>query len=160
MTESESIHLLDKINEHSGFHTGIFFTYGADLAFFEEVVLHRLWQNGCRNNLVFIDAISKTITDKPKQDKDCYYVRAPNALVELSLTITKFLKHDFNYLIFDSLTNLLIYQKKAPIAKFASSLVNKIKASKTKAILLALDVSEHEQFIQEVSIFVDEIVRI
>ena len=56
MSESNPIDLLEKLVEHSEFHTGIFFTYGADLAFFEEAVLHPLWQNGCRNNIVFIDA--------------------------------------------------------------------------------------------------------
>jgi hypothetical protein len=56
VAELEPIHLLDKLAEHSGFYTGIFFTYGADLAFFEEVVLYPLWRNGCRNNLVFMDA--------------------------------------------------------------------------------------------------------
>jgi hypothetical protein len=56
MTDNESVHLLEKLSEHSDFQTGIFFTYGADLAFFEEAVLHPLWQRGCRSNLVFMDA--------------------------------------------------------------------------------------------------------
>jgi hypothetical protein len=56
MAKTESIHLLDKLSQYSEFYTGIFFTYGADLAFFEEAVLHSLWQKGCRNNLVFMDA--------------------------------------------------------------------------------------------------------
>lgn len=56
MTEPESMRLLDKLTEHPDFHTGIFFTYGADLAFFEEAILHPLRQNGCRNNLVLMDA--------------------------------------------------------------------------------------------------------
>jgi len=56
VAESGLIHLLEALSEPLEFHTGVFFTYGADLAFFEEAVLHPLWQNGCRSNLVFMDA--------------------------------------------------------------------------------------------------------
>jgi hypothetical protein len=51
-----TIDLLEKISEHSEFYASVCFTYGADLAFFEEAVLRSLWQDGCRYNLVFMDA--------------------------------------------------------------------------------------------------------
>jgi hypothetical protein len=56
MSNSASINLIEKLTEHSDYYAAIFFTYGTDLAFFEEAVLYSLWQNGCRNNLVFMDA--------------------------------------------------------------------------------------------------------
>ncbi len=52
----EPINLLEALSEYQDFHTAIFLTYCADLAFFEAAVLHRLWQNGCRNIAVFMDA--------------------------------------------------------------------------------------------------------
>jgi tetratricopeptide (TPR) repeat protein len=65
MAEQPSIHVIDKIVEQQDVYAAIFFSYGIDLAFFEEVILHRLWQNGCRNILVFIDAVryADTIRD-------------------------------------------------------------------------------------------------
>ena len=62
------------------------------------------------------------------------------------------------HLIFDSLTNLLVYESKAPVAKFVSSLVNKIKESKTKAIFYALSVKEQESLIKESGMFVDKVI--
>ena len=112
-----------------------------------------------QNDIVIIDAISKSIYDKVEELEDVYYVSAPNALMELSLTITEFLKHDFDYIIFDSLTNLLIYQKKSPISKFVSNLINKIKGTNTKAIFLALKTSAHEELIEEVSMHVDTTIK-
>ena len=109
-------------------------------------------------NLVFIDAISNTISKKPSQEKGCYYVSSPGALTELSLAINKFLKHNFDYLIFDSLTSLLVYQKKVPVSKCISSLVNKIKATKTKAVFYALSAKEQEELIRESGMFVDKVV--
>ena len=81
-------------------------------------------------------------------------------MTELSLTISKFIKHDFDYLIFDSLTNLLVYESKAPVAKFVASLVNKIKESKTKAVFYALSIKEQEALIKESGMFVDKIIEL
>lgn len=55
MTKLEPIPLLEALREQATFHTAVYFTYGADLAFFEEAVLYLLWQKGCRQNLVFMD---------------------------------------------------------------------------------------------------------
>lgn len=111
------------------------------------------------DKVVFIDAISKTIKSVPDQTRGCYYISSPGALTELSLVISKFLRHDFNYIIFDSLTNLTIYEKKAPVAKFLSILTNKIREKETKALFYALDMDQHQEMIQECSMFVDKVVK-
>lgn len=108
--------------------------------------------------IVFIDAISKTIKNVPDQSNGVYYVSSPGALTELSLAISKFVKHGFDYVIFDSLTNLLVYESKAPVAKFVASLVNNIRESKTKAIFYALSVKEQEALIKESGMFVDKVI--
>jgi len=111
-------------------------------------------------NLVFIDAISKTLRKVPDSGEGVYYVSSPGALTEMSLVINKFLKHNFNYLIFDSISSLLIYQQKAPVARFVSSIVNKIKTSKTKAVFYALIVKEQEVLIEQTGSFVDKVIAI
>jgi KaiC/GvpD/RAD55 family RecA-like ATPase len=108
-------------------------------------------------NLVFIDAISKTIKKTTEVD-NCFFVSSPGALTELSLVISKFLKQEFDYLIFDSLTNLMIYEKKAPVAKFLSSLINKISATETKSVFYAISVKEQDELIKQCSMFVDRVI--
>lgn len=110
------------------------------------------------DNIVFIDAISKTIKNVPDQGEGVYYVSSPGAMTELSLTIEKFIRHKFDYMIFDSLTNLLIYESKAPVSKFVSNLVNKIKQGDTKAVFYALSVKDQETLIKESGMFVDKVV--
>ena len=109
------------------------------------------------DNIVFIDAISKTIKKVPDQEDKVYYVSSPGALTELSIAINRFLKHQFQYLVFDSLTNLLIYQKKAPVAQFVSAIVNKIKISNTKGVFYTISVTEQEELIKETCMFVDKV---
>ncbi|MBT3691550.1 hypothetical protein HOG16_04905 [Candidatus Woesearchaeota archaeon] len=108
-------------------------------------------------NIVFIDAISKTIKKTPSQKENVYYVSSPGALTELSLVIDKFLRHEFNYLIFDSITNLNIYNKTPICAKFMTSLINKIKKGKTKAIFYAIGSKENE-LINQVGTYVDKVI--
>lgn len=109
--------------------------------------------------IVFIDAISKTIRDVPNQTDGCYFVSNPGSLTEIAILVDKFLKHDYNYLVFDSLTNMLIYEKRAPVSKFVSSLVNKIRNSKTRAVFYALSVQEQQALIEESSMFVDKVIK-
>jgi KaiC/GvpD/RAD55 family RecA-like ATPase len=110
-------------------------------------------------NTVFIDAISKTFMKEPSQTSGCYYCSSPSAFTEIALSINKFLKHDFEYLIFDSVTNMLIYEKKAPVAKVILDIINKVKASKTKAVFYALQMKEHEELVEETQMFVDNVVH-
>ena len=100
-------------------------------------------------NIIFIDAISKTLKPTPDQIDNCYFVSSPAALTELSIVISKILKHEFEYLIFDSITNLAIYENKNTIAKFMTALINKIKETKTRAVFYAVQSKEQEDLIKQ-----------
>jgi hypothetical protein len=106
-------------------------------------------------NVVFIDAISKTLLSKPPQTDHAYYLNSPGALTEMSLVISKFVKHEFDYIIFDSITNLMTYQKQPVVHKFVSSLARKAEGKKTKFVFLALDLPDHKSLVQQCSMYVD-----
>ena len=110
------------------------------------------------DRMMFVDGISKTIKRVPADSKACIYTSSPESLTEMSLAISKCLRENPDYLIFDSLTNLLIYQNKEPAAKFVSSIINKIKASNTKAVMYALGAKQEDFLIQETGMFVDNVV--
>ncbi len=109
---------------------------------------------------IFVDAITKTIKDVPKFTDGCYYATSPSALTEISILIAKLFNHGFDYLIFDSLTNLLTYQNKTAVLKFFSNNIAKIKEGKKKGLFYALNTEEHELVIQETGMFVDKVVKI
>jgi hypothetical protein len=111
-------------------------------------------------NIVIIDAISKTIKTTQKIEDNIYFVSSPGALTELSLAINKFLDYDFEYLIFDSLNSLLVYQKVSIVKKWVSSIINKIKESNTRAIFYTLNLDEQKDLIKETSMFVDKVVNV
>lgn len=109
------------------------------------------------DNIIFIDTITKTIKSNPEPIKGCHFIASPGAFTEISLKVSEILKQGVDYLIFDSLTNLLVYEKKAPIAKFVSNLINKIKQTNTKAAFYTLNLQEQEVLIQESGMFVDKV---
>ena len=110
-------------------------------------------------NVIFVDAISKSLGTSSK-DEQSIHVSSPGALTELSLVIRKVLKHNLDYLVFDSLTNLLTYNKAETVSRFISSLASTIKKSGTKGVFYALDVAEHKSMIQKCGMFVDKVITI
>ena len=62
--------------------------------------------------IAFIDAITKSI-NKVENTNNCYFISSPQALTELSIAIDAFLTLNFDYIILDSITTLLIYQNPA-----------------------------------------------
>lgn len=112
------------------------------------------------DKFVFIDAISSSIKKIGKQEGNCYYVSSPGALTEISIAITKFLKYDFDYLIFDSVTNLMIYRKPSEVEKFMSSISGRIHKTKTKSLFYAIDISEHKDMLSKCSFFMDETISL
>jgi len=112
------------------------------------------------SNITYIDAISKTFKLEHPPTENCHFCSSPGSLTELSLLINKLLKGKFDYLIFDSITSLLIYEKDKPVAKFISDIMNKLKSSETKAIFYALDVKEHESTLKECCMFADNAINL
>ena len=111
-------------------------------------------------NIVFIDAITKSI-GKVENKEDCYFISSPQALTEISIVLSEFLNYKFDYVILDSLTTLLIYQKaEEPVIKFTSNIVNKIKESGAKGIFYVLDIDEHRMLIDETSMLMDGITNL
>jgi archaellum biogenesis ATPase FlaH len=108
--------------------------------------------------IAFIDGITKTINHAPEATEDCIYVSSPGALTELSITITQMLKLKFDYIIFDSITNLLIYQQSGNISKFMSGIMNKIRETESKAVFYSVNTEESSKTVKECCMFVDHVV--
>ena len=109
-------------------------------------------------NIIFIDGISKTLKKTPDQTDTCFYVSSPASLTEMSIVIRKLLGQNFDYLIFDSITTLGIYEKGDVIAKFMASIINKVKETKTKAVVYAVG-KKDDILVKQSSMFFDEVLE-
>ena len=112
------------------------------------------------SGFVFIDAITKTIKNTPDFTDGCYFVSSPEALTEMAIAITKVLRHGFDYVVFDSLSNLLTYKDKNSVIRFFSSIIAKVKSNNAKGIFYVLDVGEQDIIIKETATFVDKVIKL
>ena len=86
------------------------------------------------DNFFFIDSITQTVKQQ-KDTKDCIFTSSPNALTELSVAISKVAKNQKSkFIIFDSLSTLLIYHKDDIATKFVKSLINKFETTETNLV--------------------------
>ena len=109
--------------------------------------------------ILFIDGISKSAGQDIKEE-NCICVQSAAALTELSLVVTKAINTgQFNGLLFNSLSTLLIYNKKEAISKFVQTLVNKLRKANMTAIFTALEGDTEKGLLKEVGLFVDDVVK-
>ncbi len=88
-------------------------------------------------NIVFVDGITRTVINTENR-KDCSFVSYPGALDELTPTISGVLKPNFDYLIFDSLSDLLTYRDVDEVKRFVKNITDCLTENRCKGIFYAL----------------------
>jgi len=108
----------------------------------------------------FIDAISQT-AEIPRDRKNCEYISSPGALTELSLAISNVLEtQKFDYIIFDSLSTLLVYETPIIVTKFVHSLMAKVRVVGCKAIFTILKQDSSSMLLKDINMFADKILNV
>jgi len=104
-----------------------------------------------------IDGITQTAEIAKNRD-GVEYVSSPGALTELSLAISHLLEtRKFEYIIFDSLSTLLVYEASPTVTKFVHSLMAKIRVVGCKAIFTCLKQDSSSVLLKDVNMFSDRI---
>lgn len=105
--------------------------------------------------LCFVDAISKMAGEK--EMKNCFYVEDPTSLTSLSVTLSDILtsKQKVDYVYFDSVSALLIYNNVDTSARFLHHLMNKFRSHGIGGIFIAPDDVKTRQIISLISQFSD-----
>lgn len=88
-------------------------------------------------NIAFVDGITKTVINT-ENTKDCSFVSSPGALDELMVAISSLLSQKYNYLIFDSLSDLLTYRDVDEVEQFVKNITDSLAKNKCKGIFYAL----------------------
>jgi hypothetical protein len=129
----------------------LFITLNKTYPFVEEL----LNKNGCDTKYCFfIDAISSALKNVKKQKK-CYFLKNPSALTELSIAISESMGK-FEYVIFDSISTLMIYNNPSSVEKFVSSITNKLRTGGLKSVFFIL---EGEKSLKAMSMFFENVLE-
>lgn len=114
-----------------------------------------------KDNFYFIDGISSMLRDV-KEESNCLFVSSPNDLVELSIAISEIISSKkFEILIFDSLSNLLVYHRdnQQGLSHFFSSVSHLIKRQRTSALFICFENDEKFPFINENAHLIDKYIN-
>lgn len=107
----------------------------------------------------FVDGITKT-AEAPPSIENCEFVSSPSALTELSLTTSDLLdSQKYDYIIFDSLSTLLVYESEIVVTKFIHFLMSKVRIVGCKAIFTCLKQDADSVLIKDLNMFADKIIE-
>jgi archaellum biogenesis ATPase FlaH len=92
------------------------------------------------SRLYFVDCISKASGVEDKTIKS-EYADSPSALSSISMAITEKLGQmgDKKFILFDSITTLLIYNELANVLQFMDYIVNRMRDEDVKTIIFAVE---------------------
>ncbi|MEW6295545.1 MAG: hypothetical protein AB1467_04600 [Candidatus Diapherotrites archaeon] len=107
----------------------------------------------------FIDGITRITGRIELEAKNCQYIESPNNLVELSQAIENAIDKMHGmpaFLIFDSISTLLIYNNMEAVERFIHSIVSKLQESKLMGLFLMVKSPEKADVINTISQFCDK----
>jgi archaellum biogenesis ATPase FlaH len=130
-----------------------------------KTLISYLEENGIKtDNIFFIDAISKAVTDDIKMTKDCLYIPSPSRLTDLAIALSQALeamKHKGKKFIFlDSLSTLLIYNQFDVIAKFVHFIISRLRLFSLVGIMISIEKQIDEKMINILIEMCDETVEV
>ena len=120
-----------------------------------------LQKNNVLERLVYLDCASRFVGVNP-QGENLVLLSSPSNLVELAIHIEKNTR-DFskeNFLLFDSLTTLLIYNKTEDLTRFAHKLGLKMKSMNITTFFLIVDQETTRDMLKFLSTIADKIAHV
>ena len=111
------------------------------------------------SRLYFIDGISKT-GGKIINSDNCTFLEGPQSLTELSIAITTACNtKSFDFLFFDSLSTITMYNDLKTSEKFSQYIINKLRNLDINAIIISLNEKGSLEVINVVSQFCNKCVH-
>ena len=116
-------------------------------------------QNGIDTANVFYINITREKIGAKESTKH-YYLSSNSALTELAIVINNLLKRGYTHIVFDSITNLLIYNDGMKTRKFLIDLTNKIKQANAKGVYYAIENDSTKDLINNMNMVVDKTIAL
>ena len=110
------------------------------------------------SNVIFIDAVTKTVGGVVEKREDCLYIGGPKGLSDISLAMDQAIMaipKGVKFLFFDSLSTLLLYHDVRVVAKFVHFISGKMRIWKVKGIIISLRRDKDQELIEELQSFCD-----
>lgn len=138
---------------------GVYVTVNKGLA----ALIETLESEGIQTDSVeFIDVITRMAGNPEVNGKNFHYIDSPKDLVALSVTLEKVIRKlggGKKFIVIDSLTTLLVYNREGVVEKFVHSLSGKIKSWNAQGVFILMD-STREEVANTLAQFCDKVARL
>jgi len=107
------------------------------------------------SNIFFIDCVTSMVK-QPKPRQNVTFVSSPHALTEISISLKKSLEKKTDFILFDSISTMLIYENPLTVLRFIHNMILTLRASKipTAFIILKEDVSN--ELLKDINMLTDK----
>ncbi len=113
-------------------------------------------------NVFFVDAVTKMTSGNLLKGANFCYIDSPKSLIDLSVAIESFIQKipaEKRFILIDSLSTLLVYNRASAVEKFVHSVSGKMRAWKVQGVF-AIVKNVQEEFAKTVAQFCDETIEI
>jgi len=111
------------------------------------------------SGLFFIDCVSSTVKS-PKAERNVAFVSSPRALTEISIAIKSALAKGSDFIVFDSISAMLVYEEPLSILKFIHSIVLALRQTKSEAAFIILMEDAASGIFKDLKMFVDGVIEV
>lgn len=154
LPEKFSIMLLERFSEYSIINArivkyltgknmkGVYLTVNKSLADLVETFAGEEIKTG---NVIFIDAITKLTGDSEVKGENFHYVDSPRDMVDISIAVENAvskLGEGKKFVIVDSLTTLLVYNKETTVERFVHAVSGKMYSLGARTIFILMESTE------------------
>ena len=113
--------------------------------------------------IIFIDSVTQTSSTKIEKTEECLFIGNPENLSDISIATDQAvlaITSPKKFLLFDSLSTLLIYNKPETVAKFIHFLASKMRTWSIKGIIITLNKKDDHELIDKLTPFCDLILEL
>ena len=114
------------------------------------------------SKLFFIDAVTNMAVQTSNRTENCLYVASPESLTDISIALDQTINASSqkDFMFFDSLSALLIYNNVDTVSKYLHVLTIKMRVLKVQTFLISLEKETDEKLKSRLTQFSDNLITV
>jgi hypothetical protein len=124
---------------------------------FSYITLEKKFCSDC-DNIFYIDAVTSNITSFKGGKKNINVLFAPsiNSLTDINILFRTTMKKNIDFVIFDSLSTLFIYENPIVSLKFVHNIITTMRLNNIKGVFLVHENDVSKELMEDLSSFADK----
>lgn len=106
------------------------------------------------SNIFFIDCVTSMVKQAEPRE-NVTFVSSPHALTEISINLKKSLEKKMDFVLFDSISTMLIYENPLTVLKFIHNMILTLRANKICGAFIILKEDVCNELLKDINMLID-----